>query len=175
MGLENRIVYNLVDVIEGNCRIKQALIKDKRDVYKRQLQIHGIGPVKAVQILCAVELSKRLARESKCNATNFSRPEQLAAYFMDEMRNLETEHLYLAALDASGRLLYDKAVFKGTINYSVVNPRETVSYTHLDTMETTNQTDAILFELRDINLSNVTPMDAMNLVYKWQNKLKEQW
>ena len=30
MGLENPIVYNLVDVIEGNCRIKQALIKDKR-------------------------------------------------------------------------------------------------------------------------------------------------
>lgn len=30
MGLENRIVYNLVDVVEGNCRIKQALIKDKR-------------------------------------------------------------------------------------------------------------------------------------------------
>ena len=30
LGLENRIVYNLVDVIEGNCRLKQALIKDKR-------------------------------------------------------------------------------------------------------------------------------------------------
>ena len=30
MGLENRIVYNLVDVIEGNCRLKQALIRDKR-------------------------------------------------------------------------------------------------------------------------------------------------
>lgn len=30
MGLENRIVYDLVDVVEGNCRIKQALIKDKR-------------------------------------------------------------------------------------------------------------------------------------------------
>lgn len=30
MGLENRIVYNLVDVIEQNCKIKQALIKDKR-------------------------------------------------------------------------------------------------------------------------------------------------
>mgnify|MGYP000703661813 CR=1 FL=1 len=29
MGLENRIVYNLVDVVEGNCRMKQALIKDK--------------------------------------------------------------------------------------------------------------------------------------------------
>lgn len=30
MGLENRIVYNLVDVVEGVCRVKQALIRDKR-------------------------------------------------------------------------------------------------------------------------------------------------
>lgn len=30
LGLENRIVYNLVDVIEGRCRMKQALIRDKR-------------------------------------------------------------------------------------------------------------------------------------------------
>ena len=30
MGLENRIVYNLVAVVEGKCRIKQALIREKR-------------------------------------------------------------------------------------------------------------------------------------------------
>lgn len=30
MGLENRIVYNLVDVVEGNCRVAQAAIKDKK-------------------------------------------------------------------------------------------------------------------------------------------------
>ena len=30
LGLENRIVYNLVDVINGSCRMKQALIKDIR-------------------------------------------------------------------------------------------------------------------------------------------------
>lgn len=30
MGLENRIVYDIVDVVEGYCRLKQALIKDKR-------------------------------------------------------------------------------------------------------------------------------------------------
>lgn len=30
MGLENRIVYNLVDVVNGSCRIKQALIRDSR-------------------------------------------------------------------------------------------------------------------------------------------------
>jgi septum site-determining protein MinD len=31
LGLENRIVYDLVDVIEGNCRLRQALIKDKHN------------------------------------------------------------------------------------------------------------------------------------------------
>ncbi len=30
MGLENRIVYDLVDVVEGRCRLRQAMIKDKR-------------------------------------------------------------------------------------------------------------------------------------------------
>lgn len=30
MGLENRVVYNLVDVIEGTCKIKQAIVKDKK-------------------------------------------------------------------------------------------------------------------------------------------------
>ena len=39
MGLENRIVYDLVDVVEGNCRLKQALIKDKR--YDEALKEEG--------------------------------------------------------------------------------------------------------------------------------------
>ena len=30
MGLENRIVYDLVDIVEGRCRLRQAMIKDKR-------------------------------------------------------------------------------------------------------------------------------------------------
>src|SRR6202142_2531245 len=30
MGLENRIVYDIVDVVEGRCRIRQAMIRDKR-------------------------------------------------------------------------------------------------------------------------------------------------
>src|SRR5512133_2364820 len=30
MGLENRIVFDLVDVIEGRCRLRQAMIRDKR-------------------------------------------------------------------------------------------------------------------------------------------------
>ena len=51
MGLENRIVYNLVDVVEGNCQIKQALIKDKRypesisccRLHRREIR-HAVSP-----------------------------------------------------------------------------------------------------------------------------------
>ena len=43
MGLENRIVYNLVDVIEGTCRINQALIKDKRNPNLYLLDIYKLG------------------------------------------------------------------------------------------------------------------------------------
>ena len=32
LGLENRIVYNLVDVINGSCRLRQALIKEIKDI-----------------------------------------------------------------------------------------------------------------------------------------------
>lgn len=58
-----------------------------------------------------------------------------------------------------------------------VKPEGNKEMTQLSIFDTMGepQTDNILFELRDINLSNVTPMDAMNLVYKWQNQLKEKW
>ena len=38
MGLENLIVYNLVDVIEGTCRLKQALIRDKTAISPGQMK-----------------------------------------------------------------------------------------------------------------------------------------
>ena len=56
-------------------------------------------------------------------------------------------------------------------------PESSGGMTQLSIFDTmgSGQTDDILFELRDINLANVTPIDAMNLVYKWQNTLKERW
>jgi septum site-determining protein MinD len=38
MGLENRIVYDLIDVAEGRCRVNQALIKDKNDISPEQVR-----------------------------------------------------------------------------------------------------------------------------------------
>ena len=38
MGLENRIVYDIVDVVEEKCKLRQALIKDKNYTYYQQLK-----------------------------------------------------------------------------------------------------------------------------------------
>jgi len=93
--------------------------------FRELLKIKGIGQVKAVQILCVAELSKRLAREAKnSKVPRFEGPQEIADYFMEEMRNLETEHLYAVFMDASCRLLYYQMVFKGTIQSSTAHPRE---------------------------------------------------
>lgn len=91
---------------------------------KELTEIKGIGSVKAVQLLCLSELSKRLARQTKDDSARFCRPVEIASFFMEEMRNLETEHLYVVYLDASGRLLHYEVVFVGTIQTSMANPRE---------------------------------------------------
>lgn len=61
MGLDNRIVYNLVDVIEGSCRAKQAIIKDKT--------YDGLGLLPAAQTrdktaICPEQM-KKLVEELK--------------------------------------------------------------------------------------------------------------
>ena len=63
LGLENRIVYNLIDVIEGSCRMKQALIKDKHceNLYLLpSAQTRDKTSVKPEQM---VKLTKDLAEE----------------------------------------------------------------------------------------------------------------
>ena len=62
MGLENRIVYNLVDVIEGTCRLKQALIKDKRHA--------GLYLMPAAQTRDKTGISECNCRGRSCNCCN---------------------------------------------------------------------------------------------------------
>lgn len=77
------------------------------------------------------------------------------------------------------RAIADHMETKDNNNREAVIPSlpEKETMTQLSIFDTmgSEQTDDILFELRDINLANVTPIDAMNLVYKWQNQLKERW
>lgn len=91
---------------------------------EKLMEINGIGRVKAIQILCLCELSKRMAQLSAREELDFSKPDTIAAYYMEEMRHYRQEHLKLLMLNTRSRLIGESELSKGTVNMSVISPRE---------------------------------------------------
>ncbi len=90
-----------------------------------QLQaVKGIGKVKAIQIKCIGELSKRIATATAKKGISFQHPASIADYYMEQLRHEEQELLICMMLDTKNRLLGDEMIFKGTVNSSLANPRE---------------------------------------------------
>lgn len=86
--------------------------------------IGGIGPVKALELLCIAELAKRMARLTRTHGRPMRKAKDVAAYFMEELRSLETEHFYVVMFDAAGNLIRYEEVFRGTVNSAPASPRE---------------------------------------------------
>ncbi len=82
------------------------------------LKISGIGRVKAIQILCLCELSKRMSQLSARKIWIFSRPDTIAAYYMEDMRYYRQEHLKLLMLNTRSRLIGESEISRGTVNMS---------------------------------------------------------
>ncbi|MDO5381834.1 MAG: DNA repair protein RadC [Eubacteriales bacterium] len=87
-------------------------------------QIKGIGTAKAVQIKCICELSRRISKQSAFSNINFSSPESIAGYYMEDLRHLDKEHLILSMLDTKLKLIRDVTLSVGTVNGSLLSTRE---------------------------------------------------
>lgn len=87
-------------------------------------EIQGIGTVKAVQLKCIGELSKRIARTAAEKGISYDNPASIADYYMEQFRHLEQEQLLCMMLDCKNHRLGDEIIFKGTVNSSLVSPRE---------------------------------------------------
>lgn len=87
-------------------------------------RLPGIGKVKALQLKCVAELSKRMASACYQRSLQVDDPETLAGYYMERFRHESTEKLLLAMFDARNHLLKDEVLSVGTINASLVSPRE---------------------------------------------------
>lgn len=87
--------------------------------------VKGIGKVKAIQLQCLGELSKRIWRTVAVEkATCFDSPESIANYYMEDMRHLEQEELRLMMLNTKNALLKEVLISRGTVNSSIAAPRE---------------------------------------------------
>lgn len=88
------------------------------------LKIKGIGKVKAIRLKCVAEICARMQLRNRQTLLSFEEPATVAGLFMERMRHLETEHVYLLLCDNKNHILKEILLSKGTVNASVISPRE---------------------------------------------------
>ncbi|MEE6449662.1 DNA repair protein RadC [Gottfriedia acidiceleris] len=86
--------------------------------------IKGIGEAKAVQLIAAFELGKRINRLQYDERFIIKSPDDCANFMMDEMRFLEQEHFVCLYLNTKNQVIARETIFKGSLNASIVHPRE---------------------------------------------------
>jgi DNA repair protein RadC len=87
--------------------------------------IKGVGEVKGAQLLCIGELSRRIwKRKAREEKEAFKGPDDIAAYYMEDMRHLEQEEIRVMFLNTKQVMVRELTVSRGTVNASVITPRE---------------------------------------------------
>ena len=92
--------------------------------FQSLMKLKGIGKVKAVQILCLSELAKRLSKASVEPRLRFSSSQSVAEYYMEDLRHRNQEVMKLLLLNSKAELIDETNISKGTVNASLVTPRE---------------------------------------------------
>lgn len=88
-------------------------------------QIKGIGDSKACTLISALELSKRINRSvESIISKKGNNPSLIFNYFKDILKDKKQEYFYALYLDNKKTIIKEKLLFIGTINYSLVHPRE---------------------------------------------------
>lgn len=86
--------------------------------------IKGIGKAKAIQVLAAVEIGRRISNLAYNDRYVIRTPEDCANYVMNDMRFLSQEHFVCLYLNTKNQVLHKKTIFIGSLNASIVHPRE---------------------------------------------------
>ena len=101
-------------------------INKLKDISFSNLQkINGIGRVKAIEIIAMIELGRRINMDVKeKDMISFTDPVVIVQYFNQIYKNIKQEEFYCVYLDHKKKYIDKKRLFIGTVNYSVVHPRE---------------------------------------------------
>jgi len=86
--------------------------------------VKGIGDAKAVIIGAAFEISRRVQSQKDSPKVILKCSKDVASYYIPLMRDLKKEVFKVALLNGANKLIKDITVSEGTLNTSVVHPRE---------------------------------------------------
>ncbi len=89
--------------------------------------IKGIGRVKAIQLKAAIQLGKRIASSASQNKVFIHSPADVSKLVMEELRYLKQEHFKILMLNIKNRVLKQNSITIGTLNASIVHPRDVFS------------------------------------------------
>lgn len=124
-GTANRTALELARDILALARFPRTGLLGLYDVSLDDLKkIKGIGEVKAIKIKCLTELSMRMAQARASRELTMNQPESVAEYYMEKLRHLRTESVYLACFDSKSQLLSEKKLSDGSVNKSLISARE---------------------------------------------------
>jgi DNA repair protein RadC len=123
-GTKNERSTDVASSILNYSKVYPGLIGLNHMTMKELTSVKGIGRVKAIQVLCIAELTKRMARATNEGAIRFITPEAVANYYMQDMRHLKEEKILLIMLDSKSKILKDMIISSGTVNSSLLSPRE---------------------------------------------------
>jgi DNA repair protein RadC len=87
-------------------------------------EVPGIGPAKAAEILALGELSRRFAATPLSPGTRFTSSREVFAHFHERLRDRKKEVFFTLLLDSKNRVLREIQVSEGSLNASIVHPRE---------------------------------------------------
>lgn len=88
-------------------------------------QFKGIGMSKACNLLATIELGKRINREvDTLKHIKLNSADTVYKYYKNKIGNKKQEYFYTVYLDNGKKIIEEKLLFIGTINYSLVHPRE---------------------------------------------------
>jgi len=91
--------------------------------YQELRNIKGVGPTKAAQILAAIELGSRLFKEKPEQEIYIHSPEDTIK-IISGLKNNKKENFVALYLDARNKLIYQETISIGSLNASIVHPRE---------------------------------------------------
>ena len=121
-GNSKNSAKDLASIILNKCDGVNNL--DKVD-YNFLTKIDGIKETKACNILAAIELSRRINNKVRdLNGIKLTNVELVFNYYKDILKDETQECFYCVYLDVTKKVIKDKLLFKGTLNYSLVHPRE---------------------------------------------------
>lgn len=123
-GTRGENALQLADKILHPVFSQKGVLNLHQWTYEQLMQIKGIGKVKAIQILCLAELSRRLAKATAQEGLNFSNPASIARYYMEDLRHANQEQMKLLLLNTKSRLIGETDISKGTVNSAVISPSE---------------------------------------------------